>query len=695
MADVGGAPGRSPAFFPSSDRAASLVPPAPGTADPSATGRRPSGRRRPASPWRPLALSALLVLLNGVAPSAAAEGGSCTQLDELVSGLEALDSAHDPQWLGLGHYREDPVGRWVSEVDGSTFFLAPTGKADPTAELVATLRALCAAPDPSAPESHASCRFPARARWIRERLSLPPRAFPDGPCAARDEFLDRVGAVSTTLIFSAYYLNNPVSAFGHTFLRIDSEASTATSAKQELLDYGIDYAAVTGGENAILYAFKGLFGFFQGKFSAMPYFYKVRKYNDMESRDIWEYNLSLSAEQSRFLTEHLWELGQTYLDYWYLDENCSYHILGALETVLPEAGLVERLSFPVLPANTVKAVVDQPGLVRNVAYRPSIRSQFRARLQGLAPADRALVLSIVQDPSTETPADYPAPKAAQVLDAAIDLVEMRHFRELVENPGGQASGLKQRILEKRAAVGVATPDLALPPPAGEMPHLGHGSRRAGLALGYSADQGEFVSVHWRLAMHDLLDPAAGYPQTAGVEFLPLEVRYFPREGRIHLEEAYAVRVASLTPRDEFDRSFSWKLAVGATTIRDEGCRDGCAAAHVGAGAGLAGAWLDGTLLTFATLDGDVLGTTQLEGGIGGRGVRVGLGPAMGLLYRHSPGWATMTGGKWSYLPGQDPAHTWRAEFGTRWSVGRNLAVGLQADSTPEDVAGAVRVTCYF
>ncbi|MHB8762877.1 MAG: Lnb N-terminal periplasmic domain-containing protein [Deferrisomatales bacterium] len=600
-----------------------------------------------------------------------------------------------PQWLRLGHYRPRLGGGWASEVDGPAFFLSGSGKADPEAELVATLRGLFHSAEAPANDDHPLCAFPARAAWLSRELSIDPGALPQVRCGKRDEFLAKVDPHSTTLIFSSYYLNNPVSAFGHTFLRINSAASGVSTTKRELLDYGIDYAAVSGPENAVLYAFKGLFGMFPGLFNAMPYYYKVRKYNDMESRDIWQYDLTLTPEETRFLVQHLWELGRTHIDYWYLTENCSYHILGALEAARPSLDLTSGLTIPVLPANTVKAVVAAPDLVAGIRYRPSIRSQFRARIRGFQEEQLSWVVALADDPSFPLPDGVSAGEAAELLDAATDLVEVRHFRELVAEPGGAAARLKQGILARRAGLGVASPELALPAKEAEMPHLGHDSRRAGIGLGYSSDRGAFAEGSVRLALHDLVDPSAGYPDTSQIEFFPLRLRYFPRGDRVRLEDGDLVRVLSLSPWDRFQRDLSWKIGVGATTIHDSGCPGGCTAARAGGGVGVAWALPSRAVMAFGTLDGDVLATPALEGGIGEGPVRAGGGPSMGLRLRPHRSVAAVLSGKWSLLPGQDPGGVWQAEGSARWGVGKALAVGMHATAFPEDLSFGLSIYGYF
>jgi hypothetical protein len=203
-----------------------------------------------------------------------------------------------PQWLRLGHYRPERFGDgYRSEADGEHFFLARRGQTDPRAELIATLRGFFEPPidEPAVGEAgfarHPQCRFPARMAFLAEALQIDPRQLPRQRCARYVKFLQDLNPRSVTLVFSSYYLNNPASAFGHTFLRFN-KAGMEVGEKRELLDYAINFAADVDTGNSVIYAFKGLFGLFPGTTKRMPYYYKVREYADTESRDIWEYHLA-------------------------------------------------------------------------------------------------------------------------------------------------------------------------------------------------------------------------------------------------------------------------------------------------------------------------------------------------------------------------------------------------------------------
>jgi len=610
----------------------------------------------------------LAVVLAAAAAAPADAGPPARDADGYVAAVQgaarARRLAEERAWLTLLHWHPHLFGG-ESDADGPAFFLAAEGKRDPAAELDATLAALFAAPDAAAPDGHARCRFPARAAWLARRLSIAPERLPELRCEGFETFRARVEARSVTLVFSSYYLNNPASAFGHTFLRLNKSDGSVPGRRFELADQGVDYAATADTGNALLYAFKGLTGLFQGHWTDYPYFYKVREYADSESRDLWEYDLDLDAEETALLVAHLWELGQTWFDYFYVTENCSYGILAALEAAAPRLTLLRHVGYVVLPADTVKALYANPGLVRAVHYRPSIRTQFQVRAATLSSAELDAVGAFAADPAAST--RLAAVSEARALDAALDLVDFRHGRELIDGVVTPAAVLKQRLMERRSALGVQSDELVVRTPRDQEPHLGHGSLRTGVGGGSSTRQGALAVYDFRLALHDLADPPAGYPDLAELEFLPVRVRYEARGNAVSIEEAQLARIVSLTDFGSFDHHVAWRARLGAVTVRDAGCR-GCLAGAGAVGGGLAKVFAGGSLTTFAMVDTELAGAPRMDG-IDGAGVRVAVGPSAGLRLRAGDHVAMLAEAGWRWLPGATTRTTFDARLRARVHLG--------------------------
>jgi len=639
-----------------------------------------------------VALLALAISTPGFALAEEAAKPDPTYLPELLAAARNRSLSEDRSWLRLGHWRKRLLGGWESEADGPGLFLSPQGKRDPAAELEATLNGFFAEGDgaPVGPKlgdpslEHPQCRFPARFAWLAATLRIDLARLPPRSCPRFEAFWRRVSARSATLVFSSYYLNNPASAFGHIFLRLGKEELASGGERLDLIDQAVDFAAVTNTSNAILYAFEGLFGFFRGEFSARPYFYKVREYADYESRDLWEYELSLDERQLAMLVGHLWELGQTWFDYYYVTENCSYHVLGALEAADSNLELLSHLGPATLPADSVKALFANPGLVRAVRFRASARTQLAARTAGLSGTDLDAVQRLAEGRDSAALDATSTPERVRVIDAALDLVDVRHGRDIVTGADPAADVLRQGLLERRSAIGVASPPLVIPTPSAGGPERGHGSMRFGLGAATSREDGPVLLAEGRLALHDLADPPAGFSPRTQIEFFKLRLSLADRRRALRLEEASLVEVTSLNRIDRFERRISWKMRLGATRVVDGGC-EGCVAGMFALGGGPGFVSAGGTLSAALTADAEVLAAPDLHG-LSGSGVRPGLGP--GVLFRLLGGErAALVGtGSWRWLPFASPSTSYELGVEARLHVG---AVSLAARWRKAPRAGEV------
>jgi hypothetical protein len=643
-----------------------------------------------------LALPALAAEPTATSLSPQGEGAASdpTYLAELQARARELRLFDDVAWLRLGHWRPRPFGGVKSEADGAEFFLAKEGKTDPAAELAATLAGFFDATAKQDELGDAQCRFPARFGFLGAKLGFDLARLPARRCPRFEEFYGRVKANGATLVFSSWYLNNPASAFGHTFLRLDQAGESRAGRDAELLDYGVDYSAQVDTGNSLLYAFKGLFGRFEGRFKHYPYYYKVREYAEYESRDLWEYDLALSPGEVAMLVAHLWELGGTHFDYWYLDENCSYHILGALEAAAPRLHLVSHIGKAVvLPSDTVKALFSNEGLVRQVQFRPSLRRQADGRLALLSGPELALVEPLLQDPSASFPATLPPARQAAVLDAATDLLDLRRGRAILVGADPAAATARQTLLTRRSEVRVQSPRIDFAPPREGQPQLGHPSLRAGIGGGLTERAGPVALLDFRQALHDLGDPPAGYPPFAQIEFLPARLALSTQSGRLEALEASLVRVTSLNAVSRFDRRPSWRMRVGTDLLKDGGC-DGCVAAVGEVGAGYSALQLLGALDLYAGADTAVDWSPRLDG-ILSSSVRVGVGPAALARLRLGERVSLVANGRYRFLPFTSLHASWSTGAEARVHVGRGFSVAATWRLDPTDWLAGALLLGYF
>lgn len=492
--------------------------------------------------------------------------------------LPTVTQALEMQWIRLVHYQQSG-SKFESEIDSPAFFISPKGKHDPEAELQATIEAFQNENADVKEEDSLICRFPARYEWLKQTHKLKERS-----CPRYQKWFQTLRGDSVSLVFSSYYLNNPSSAFGHTLLRINKEPSAKDGRRYELLDYGINYAANADTSNALLYAVKGLFGGFKGTFTNTPYYYKVREYNNAESRDLWEYELTLKPEQVNRLLAHVWELGPNAADYWYLTENCSYFMIALLESGDPTLPLTKNMKKFVIPSDTVQVVWDTPGLVKSVKFRPSIRTEFYHRIDELVDEEKDMVAEIVlKRDITVLQKISNTTRKRKVLDAAIDFMDYKYSVE-IQKPDTPETKFKNELLVMRGQIDEISETLNITPPEIEEPHHGHGSRMMSAGPQSSRSSGNFLHFEYRFSLHDQLDPVVGYPEYAQISLFDINATYSDKLKKFELEQFSMFEVLSHSPISRFSKSLSWRFKVGADKIWDSNCF-GCHGVALTGGAG--------------------------------------------------------------------------------------------------------------
>lgn len=253
-----------------------------------------------------------------------------------------------------------------SEVTYDGYFYAKDGKNNLKNELEADVKALFIN---SAENQSIRCKLPARSRWLIQQLNIDTEKLPIVKCPEFDQWINQIKPHKATLIYATDFMGNPSSMFGHTLLRLDPK----DQKQLNLVSYAVNYAATVSGEDNWSYAWKGLTGQYPGEYSLMPYYRKVKEYGDFESRDLWEYELNLTPEETRFLVEHIWEMQHVSFPYYFVSDNCAYRLLGLIDLVRPNLDLKKQFNYAAIPIETLKAV-DQQDLVKEVVYRPALET---------------------------------------------------------------------------------------------------------------------------------------------------------------------------------------------------------------------------------------------------------------------------------------------------------------------------------
>jgi Domain of unknown function (DUF4105) len=584
-------------------------------------------------------------------------------LAELQAQARQMQLAQRVEWRKLLHHvpRVFAAGE-QGLVDSPSFYLAATGKRDAQAELDATLASFYADTLESNETQHPQCAFVARYAWLNSQLNFDAARLPARTCPRFEQWRANLNPAGLTLIFASAYLNSPSSMYGHTLLRVDAKDQ---NEQTRLLAYAVNFAANTNETNGLAFAVNGLFGGYAGAFAMLPYYAKVREYSDAENRDIWEYRLNLSdAELTRVLM-HAWELGPHYFDYFFFDENCSYHLLGLLQVARPEFAFTDEFRWGAIPADTVRAIILYPNLARPPVYRPAQATLLRQQLAAMNRDERAQVARLSHGELNALELEsFALVRRAAVLETSLDYVNYR--RASGKADVADAGNWARQLQMQRSRLDFITPELHTLAPRTQ-PELGHASSRLSMAAGQRGKQA-FQQLEVRATYHDLLDQDAGFVPGAAIEFFSLAVRH---AAAARVERLTPVSIVSLAPRDEFFSAPSWQIAGGWQRVKAIGGGEPLALVLDG---GMGGAWSNqsNSLLSYSLLNVSARGHGDLQHGYAlGLGASVGSYVDVNTAWRAHPYVQVMR-----YAAGQQDS-VWRLGLQQNIAVQRDLAVRFE------------------
>lgn len=466
--------------------------------------------------------------------------------EQLWQEAESRELWNDPQWWNLGHYHRTMWLRVESRIDDKDFFLHPDGKTNRKAELKETLKVFLSAEPEDGESRTAACRFPARRKWLLQTFDLPEEAFPAGDCEEFHQSVSELQIRSATLIYPSAYLNSPASMFGHLLLVLDREG------KDRLLSRAVNYAAVVQDSFGPLFAFKGIFGLYDGLFAILPYYDKVEEYSAVNRRDIWEYPLELTEDELDSLLRHVWELQGLRSRYFFFKENCAYNLIYPIQVARPSIEMLRRFRMSAAPVSLLQQLT-RTGVTGRPGYRPSKATVMKTQADALSREELARAEELVNGASLD------GSESALLLSFAFEWVQFAYTEGDLD-----AETYRQRmlpLLRARSKLGkVEMPEAERP----VSPDQGHAPRRLTLYGGADTLRGElYTGARLRASYHDWLDDPAGYPPGSSIRMFEVDVQGRPDTGEVYLNDFTLVNIRSQTPPEPWVSPLSWAVHFGA------------------------------------------------------------------------------------------------------------------------------------
>ena len=470
-----------------------------------------------------------------------------------------------------------------------------------------------------ADDDHPICRFPSRTRFIVENLGVDESLLPEVNCASYDGYMEKLDPTSITAVFPFLYLENPASIFGHVLIRINGKEN------EPLLGYGVSYTALEA-ENANIFMqfFGGFTGYYEGYFSVNKFYVSTFKYSSVEKRDIWEYDLNFTKEETRKVADHLWEMQNININYFFLDENCSYHLLLLLESARPELRLANSLVIEI-PSDTIRVIKDN-NLIDDINFRPSHQKVVYAIASKL-PSKAVKLAESVADNKTDitaiTEGDYTDLEKVSILDLAY---EIYRYKIIDSDSDVNPYEYKDRtlyLLGERSKYRLRN-DYSID--EGTRPDQGHSLIRLTASAGLY-NESVYTELGFRLGFHSLEDIDIGFIPNSRVAFFDINLRYNITDNFFNVKDATFLSFGSYSPINSFRKGVSFKFDIGGEERSYSNYND-YFTPYVSGGAGVT-FLLDKNIYLFIVSDSDLSFGSPYEYYVG-----LGLGANVGVSFTY-------------------------------------------------------------
>ena len=335
-------------------------------------------------------LMAAFFLVISATP-AQAEAAHGLEISTLLAQARDRHLAFEPIWHNLLHMQQG-----VPQIADPQFLLSwPAFSTE--AELQATLELIVSAPRTTA------CRFPARSLWLQTRLDLPDLG--SSQCPEIREFIAKAPFDRLELVFADESVTQPASVLGHSFLNI-----SGTRDGQEI-EHAISFYTHAETINLPKLLWESLITGKEGLFALTPYAQEEKKYLEDEQRNLWRYEIRTTPAERALIRNHLFELKNSQLTYFFHRYNCAT----VLRNILALTGDVPPTSrWWVTPKDVVK---DLQAAHRIETAQVSLADSWLATHLSPGIPDMAAIRHGLQ--RTPPPNDWPQPNWSKEQLAAV------------------------------------------------------------------------------------------------------------------------------------------------------------------------------------------------------------------------------------------------------------------------------------
>jgi hypothetical protein len=391
------------------------------------------------------------------------------------------------------------------------------------------------------------CQYPARYNWLKGRLNISDDILDIKRCEKVQKFITDVEASSVYLVYTSAYFGTPAAMFGHDFLYIKRKN------KSKMLSKSINfYAHIPDNVDILEYAFKGLFGGFEAKYSLQDYYILVKEYSDLSQRDIWEYELNFSKNELEQFLYHLYEVKYKNKNYTFTTLNCSYNIYWLIEVA--KSKTINKSGYIFLPVETIGIFKDNDWIKKSSVI-PSLRNKIKANIKLIENKNAMYYILDISNSNIDIKKfinkDITLSDKQIILTTSVFYLQYLDAKEKIDKNYYKKKSYE--ILKYRSKLGINP--MKNNYSFIENPENIHKIQKVSFQLGEK--DGKSLSLfNYRLGYHSLDDSMNGFLKGSELVYFDFSVEV---DEDIKLDKLTFLKLSSFVPRDVLFKPISWQL----------------------------------------------------------------------------------------------------------------------------------------
>ena len=229
------------------------------------------------------------------------------------------------------------------------------------------------------------CKFPARYKLLADNELVPAKDFK--LCVDLQEFIDKAPVEKISVVFASESLTQPASIMGHIFLKLSGYNNRKVKS-----DHTVSFFTRMDDVDPLTLIVQSFLTGKKGFYSLAPFSDAIDYYVKGEGRTLWEYELKLNNEQTKFLSYYLYEMRNIELKYFFHSFNCSTLINRIIVTVYSEMKSTGHLW--ITPLDVIKELYKNDLIAERQVYPSSSWLILRLRqLNGKSLVSKAEYIS--------------------------------------------------------------------------------------------------------------------------------------------------------------------------------------------------------------------------------------------------------------------------------------------------------------